>query len=103
MREPRPASPIRDTRALAGDPAVLLADEPTGNLDSANGEAVMGFLSELHAAGSTIVMVTHDRRFNRYATRIIGVLDGRVVPEHVAAAIRNEGVQPKLFSRAELA
>jgi putative ABC transport system ATP-binding protein len=73
-------------RALAGDPAVLLADEPTGNLDSSNGEAVMGLLAELHATGSTIVMVTHDRRFNRYATRTIGLLDGRVVPESVGAA-----------------
>src|SRR5271154_5468205 len=73
-------------RALGGDPAVLLADEPTGNLDSTNGEAVMGLLSELHAAGSTIVMVTHDRRFTRYATRVIGLLDGRVVPEPVAEA-----------------
>jgi putative ABC transport system ATP-binding protein len=61
-------------------------EEPTGTLDTANGEAVMGLLSELHAAGSTIVMLDHDRRFNRYATRTIGLLDGRVVPEHVAAA-----------------
>ena len=74
-------------RALAGDPSVLLADEPTGNLDSANGEAVMTLLAGLHGAGSTIVMVTHDRRFTRYATRTIGLLDGRVVPETVAAAI----------------
>jgi putative ABC transport system ATP-binding protein len=73
-------------RALAGDPAVLLADEPTGNLDSTNGEAVMNLLTELHTAGSTIVMVTHDRRFNRYATRTIGLLDGRVVQESVAEA-----------------
>jgi putative ABC transport system ATP-binding protein len=73
-------------RALAGDPAVLLADEPTGNLDSTNGEAVMTLLSELHGAGSTIVMVTHDRRFTRYATRTIGLLDGRVVEERVAEA-----------------
>ena len=73
-------------RALAGDPAVLLADEPTGNLDSTNGEAVMTLLSELHAGGSTIVMVTHDRRFTQYATRTIGLLDGRVVPESVASA-----------------
>lgn len=74
-------------RALAGDPAVLLADEPTGNLDSTNGEAVMTLLSELHDAGSTIVMVTHDRRFTRYATRVIGLLDGRVVAENVAEAV----------------
>ncbi|HTZ53794.1 MAG TPA: ABC transporter ATP-binding protein [Candidatus Acidoferrum sp.] len=63
-------------RALAGNPSVLLADEPTGNLDSAHGEAVMELLSELHAGGSTIVMVTHDRRFATYAKRTIGLLDG---------------------------
>jgi len=67
-------------RALAGDPKVLLADEPTGNLDTTNGESVMELLGGLHAAGATIVMVTHDKRFNRYATRIIGLLDGHVVP-----------------------
>jgi putative ABC transport system ATP-binding protein len=55
-------------------------------LSGGQGEAVMGLLSGLHAAGSTIVMVTHDRRFNRYASRTIGLLDGRIVPEHVAAA-----------------
>jgi putative ABC transport system ATP-binding protein len=74
-------------RALAGEPPVLLADEPTGNLDSANGDSVMALLGELHTAGSTIVMVTHDRRFTRYATRTIGLLDGRLVPESVAAAM----------------
>ena len=73
-------------RAIAGEPAVLLADEPTGNLDSKNGELVMELLGELHAAGSTIVMVTHDRRFNRYAGRTIGLLDGTVVPEEEVAA-----------------
>jgi putative ABC transport system ATP-binding protein len=73
-------------RALAGDPKLLLADEPTGNLDTKNGESVMDLLAELHASGATIVMVTHDKRFNRYASRTIGLLDGRVVPEDVAAA-----------------
>src|SRR3954470_5945908 len=58
-------------RALAGNPAVLLADEPTGNLDSHNGEAVMNLLSELHRGGATIVMVTHDSRFSRQATRTV--------------------------------
>jgi putative ABC transport system ATP-binding protein len=74
-------------RALAGNPSVLLADEPTGNLDSAHGEAVMELLSELHAGGSTIVMVTHDRRFATYAKRTIGLLDGRLAdsPELVEA------------------
>lgn len=63
-------------RALAGNPSVLLADEPTGNLDSAHGEAVMELLAELHVGGSTIVMVTHDRRFATYAQRTVGLLDG---------------------------
>ena len=68
-------------RALAGGPSVLLADEPTGNLDSRNGEAVMGLLSELHSAGATIVMVTHDDRFARCAARTIHLFDGCVVEE----------------------
>ena len=70
-------------RALGGNPAVLLADEPTGNLDSRNGEAVMTLLNELHAAGSTIVMVTHDSRFARQATRTVHLFDGRIVDEQV--------------------
>jgi putative ABC transport system ATP-binding protein len=65
-------------RALAGNPSVLLADEPTGNLDTRNGESVMEMLAELHAEGTTILMVTHDRRFARYASRTIGLLDGRL-------------------------
>ena len=72
-------------RALAGCPAVLLADEPTGNLDTVNGESVMEMLADLHAEGATIVMVTHDRRFAHYAGRTIGLLDGRLTdsPEPV--------------------
>ncbi len=70
-------------RALAGSPAVLLADEPTGNLDSKNGDAVMELLHNLHKTGSTIVMVTHDARFTRHAERTIHVFDGRVVEEQV--------------------
>jgi putative ABC transport system ATP-binding protein len=70
-------------RALAGKPAVLLADEPTGNLDSKNGDAVMQLLSDLHKAGATIVMVTHDARFARNAERTIHIFDGRVVQEQV--------------------
>ena len=68
-------------RALAGDPLILLADEPTGNLDSTNGEAVMDLLRDLHQQGSTICMVTHDPRFSRYAQRTIQLFDGRVVEE----------------------
>lgn len=70
-------------RALAGSPAVLLADEPTGNLDSKNGDAVMELLHNLHKSGSTIVMVTHDARFARHSERTIHVFDGRVVEEQV--------------------
>jgi putative ABC transport system ATP-binding protein len=72
-------------RAVAGDPAILLADEPTGNLDSKNGEAVMGLLQELHKAGSTICMVTHDARYAAHADRAIHLFDGRVVEERVEA------------------
>ncbi len=73
-------------RALAGDPSILLADEPTGNLDTRNGEAVMELLVELHGAGSTIVMVTHDFRFAKIADRTIGLLDGTLVDTAVAAS-----------------
>jgi len=66
-------------RAVAGDPAILLADEPTGNLDSKNGEAVMELLSELHKNGSTICMVTHDSRYAHYADREVALFDGKVV------------------------
>ena len=66
-------------RALAGKPAILLADEPTGNLDSRNGEAVMALLKELHQGGATICMVTHDPRYARHADRHIHLFDGRVV------------------------
>ena len=68
-------------RALAGSPSILLADEPTGNLDSKNGEAVMKLLAELHAEGSTICMVTHDSRFAAHAQRQIHLFDGKVVAE----------------------
>src|SRR5580698_1914521 len=75
-------------RALAGYPSVLLADEPTGNLDTANGESVMEMLADLHAEGATIVMVTHDRRFARYADRTIGLLDGRLTDSLEPVALR---------------
>jgi putative ABC transport system ATP-binding protein len=73
-------------RALGGDPSILLADEPTGNLDSANGEQVMDLLRELHRAGSTICIVTHDPRYARYADRSIHLFDGRVVEETAETA-----------------
>jgi putative ABC transport system ATP-binding protein len=69
-------------RALAGKPAILLADEPTGNLDSRNGEAVMNLLRELHREGSTICMVTHDPRYADYADRKVQLFDGRIVDEN---------------------
>ncbi len=68
-------------RALAGDPLILLADEPTGNLDSKNGHAVMELLKELHASGATICMVTHDERYTEEAQRSIELFDGRIVGE----------------------
>ena len=68
-------------RAVAGDPLILLADEPTGNLDSVNGEAVMELLRELHRGGATICMVTHDPRYSAHADREIHLFDGRVVEE----------------------
>jgi putative ABC transport system ATP-binding protein len=73
-------------RALGGDPSILLADEPTGNLDSANGEQVMDLLRELHRSGSTICIVTHDPRYARYADRSIHLFDGRVVEETAETA-----------------
>ena len=72
-------------RALVGDPLILLADEPTGNLDSRNGEAVMELLGGLHENGATICMVTHDERFARHAERTVHLFDGCVVEETVEA------------------
>src|SRR5256712_13896775 len=68
-------------RAVGGQPSILLADEPTGNLDSTNGEAVMELLRELHRAGATICMVTHDPRYVRQADRTIHLFDGRIVED----------------------
>jgi len=72
-------------RAVAGQPSILLADEPTGNLDSKNGEAVMELLRELHRGGATICMVTHDARYASHAERTIHLFDGRVVEESVVS------------------
>ncbi len=68
-------------RALVGDPAILLADEPTGNLDSANGEKVMELLAELNSRGATLVMVTHDARYAAHARRLVRLFDGQIVAE----------------------
>ncbi|HJZ83876.1 MAG TPA: ABC transporter ATP-binding protein [Polyangia bacterium] len=73
-------------RAVAGDPLILLADEPTGNLDSKNGDAVMDLLRGLHTAGATICMVTHNPEYARHATRTVNLFDGRVVDETRAVA-----------------
>jgi putative ABC transport system ATP-binding protein len=75
-------------RAVAGEPLILLADEPTGNLDSTNGEAVMELLQALHRAGATICMVTHDPRYAAHADRGIHLFDGRVVEDKVAEVTR---------------
>ncbi len=72
-------------RALAGTPSILLADEPTGNLDSKNGEAVMDLMRSLHREGATICMVTHDPRYARYAEREIHLFDGSIVEESIGA------------------
>ena len=76
-------------RAVAGEPLILLADEPTGNLDSKSGEAVMDLLKELHSSGATICMVTHDPRYARHAERSIHLFDGRIVDEAELAAVAN--------------
>jgi len=72
-------------RAVAGEPAILLADEPTGNLDSQNGEAVMELLRELHRGGATICMVTHDARYSKWADREVKLFDGKVVEEEAGS------------------
>jgi putative ABC transport system ATP-binding protein len=77
-------------RSLVGDPAILLADEPTGNLDSRNGEQVMVLLEELHRGGATLCMVTHDPRYADFAQRKIFMFDGRIVDEETLHRLREE-------------
>ncbi|MFN2431673.1 MAG: ABC transporter ATP-binding protein [Gemmatimonadota bacterium] len=86
-------------RAVVGQPSILLADEPTGNLDSVNGEAVMDLLQELHRGGATICMVTHDPRYARHAERSIHLFDGRVVEDEEGrkAAIDEEKLKESGF------
>ncbi len=81
---------VAAARAVVGRPSVLLADEPTGNLDSTNGEAVMQLLVDLHAEGTTILMVTHDPRYSHFAERTVHLFDGRIVEES-AAGLRRAG------------
>lgn len=85
-------------RAVVGQPSILLADEPTGNLDSKNSESVMGLLDDLHAQGSTICMVTHDARWARHASRNISLFDGRVVAEENLDLAADEPVAVELGS-----
>jgi putative ABC transport system ATP-binding protein len=80
-------------RALAGHPAILLADEPTGNLDSKNGEAVMELLRKLHSEGATICMVTHDARYADFADRRVQLFDGRILFED---RVRSVVARPEL-------
>jgi putative ABC transport system ATP-binding protein len=82
-------------RAVAGDPLILLADEPTGNLDSTNGEAVMDLLHDLHRQGATIIMVTHDPRYARHADHSIHLFDGRVVEDETGPRERADESQLK--------
>jgi putative ABC transport system ATP-binding protein len=77
-------------RALVGDPSILLADEPTGNLDSRNGEQIMLLLDELHQGGATICMVTHDPRYADFADTKIFMFDGRIVDEETLHRLREE-------------
>ncbi len=77
-------------RAIVGGPSIVLADEPTGNLDSKNGEIVMGLLRDLHREGATICMVTHDPRYAKHADRTIHLFDGRVVEDEHIAQIEEE-------------
>ena len=82
-------------RALVGSPSILLADEPTGNLDSKNGDAVMDLLADLHSNGATICMVTHDSRFAGYADRTVHLFDGQIVAENT----ENEGeITPRVVN-----
>ena len=87
-------------RALAGNPSILLADEPTGNLDSRNANAVMDLLHELHREGATICIVTHDSRFARHAERGIHLFDGRIVDESEVATLTADPTQLKEVSAA---
>jgi putative ABC transport system ATP-binding protein len=81
-------------RAVGGAPSILLADEPTGNLDSTNGEAVMELLRELHRGGATICMVTHDPRYAQHADRIVHMFDGLIVEEE-AGSNRTQMIEAK--------
>ena len=80
-------------RAVVTDPKLILADEPTGNLDSVNGEEVLGLLSSLNDEGTTVVMVTHDRSHADHASRIVNILDGRILTENVVGMQKLESAE----------
>jgi putative ABC transport system ATP-binding protein len=81
-------------RALVNDPSLILADEPTGNLDTSSGAAIMQVLSDLHNSGRTVLVVTHDPRMTRFATHKIFLLDGKVVSEEEYQSAALEAIQP---------
>src|SRR5690606_10517843 len=88
-------------RAIVGDPAILLADEPTGNLDSENGEAVMDLLGDLHRGGATLCIVTHDPRYAQYAPRSINLFDGKVVGDNAGLVAMSGADAPPRPAPAE--
>jgi putative ABC transport system ATP-binding protein len=82
-------------RALVGDPMILLADEPTGNLDSKNGDSVMDLLRDIHQSGATICMVTHDPRYTNHAERTVHLFDGRIIEETKPTSLRSYRAEPR--------
>ncbi len=87
-------------RAVVCDPRVILADEPTGNLDSRTGVEIMGLFQELVATGITVVLVTHERDISAYASRVIQIRDGLIIADEGASARRTEAVPPPSGDRA---
>jgi putative ABC transport system ATP-binding protein len=90
-------------RAMVSEPSILLADEPTGNLDSANGDIVMEMLAHLHKSGSTICMVTHDPRYARHAQRTVHLFDGRIVDDEKMISDETSVVEAKSISQKHMA
>jgi putative ABC transport system ATP-binding protein len=82
-------------RALVGEPMILLADEPTGNLDSKNGDSVMDLLRDIHQSGATICMVTHDPRYTNHAERTVHLFDGRIIEETKPTSLRSYAAEPR--------
>ena len=87
-------------RAVAGEPAIVFADEPTGSLDSKNGDTVMDLLDELHRAGATLCIVTHSREYARRASRAIHLFDGSVVEDHVKRVDALDAADPGVVAKA---